>query len=271
MDDTTRAASNPAPRTIAPSREDVLSNLAFFFGDPVVPERLRDYSEHHAMCAPASAARTRLPRPPLAAAHRPLHRAQDLPLPRRGAQTPGLKFDSTPHPPAQDSPVPLPPQYYGQNTKIRETLNNLILKVGRLPRCQQHAARRRSSSRPPPLRRPPRSGTPRSPSRLSRSSARPSNGTSECPPSTPTPPSPLVLRHRLLTTHPLLAGSASTSASCSGFHMKARRYPILRMCMSTYTQALTHIRPWGATGEYTNTFWHLASPSGLTCMSEASS
>ena len=47
--DRTRAASLPAPRTIAPSREDVLSNLAFFFGDPAVPERLRDYSEHHAM------------------------------------------------------------------------------------------------------------------------------------------------------------------------------------------------------------------------------
>ncbi len=44
-----RAAQLPAPRTIAPSREDVLSNLAFFFGDPAVPERLRDYSEHHAM------------------------------------------------------------------------------------------------------------------------------------------------------------------------------------------------------------------------------
>ena len=70
----------PAPKTFAPSREDVLSNLAFFFGDPVrvggltsvfafgswmmrlpcvhahplcgaqaVPEKLRDYSEHHAM------------------------------------------------------------------------------------------------------------------------------------------------------------------------------------------------------------------------------
>ena len=24
----------PAPKTFAPSREDVLSNLAFFFGDP---------------------------------------------------------------------------------------------------------------------------------------------------------------------------------------------------------------------------------------------
>jgi len=72
--DQNRAKQLPAPRTIAPSREDVLSNLAFFFGDPVVPERLRDYSEHHAM---------------------------------------------TFH---------FPDAYYGQNTKIRETLNNLILK-----------------------------------------------------------------------------------------------------------------------------------------------
>ena len=47
--DVNRAKELPAPRTIAPSREDVLSNLAFFFGDPAVPEKLRDYSEHHAM------------------------------------------------------------------------------------------------------------------------------------------------------------------------------------------------------------------------------
>lgn len=69
-----RANELPAPRTIAASKADVLSNLAFFFGDPVVPERLRDYSEHHAM---------------------------------------------TFH---------FPDAYYGQNTKIRETLNNLILR-----------------------------------------------------------------------------------------------------------------------------------------------
>ena len=69
-----RANELPAPRTIVASKAGVLSNLAFFFGDPVVPERLRDYSEHHAMA---------------------LH---------------------------------FPDAYYGQNTKIRETLNNLILK-----------------------------------------------------------------------------------------------------------------------------------------------
>ena len=64
----------PAPKTFAPSREDVLSTLSFFFGDPAVPEKLRDYSEHHAM---------------------------------------------TYH---------FPDAFYGQNTKLRETLNNLILK-----------------------------------------------------------------------------------------------------------------------------------------------
>jgi len=64
----------PAPKTFAPSREDVLSSLAFFFGDPAVPEKLRDYSEHHAM---------------------------------------------TYH---------FPDAYYGQNTRIRDTLSNLVLK-----------------------------------------------------------------------------------------------------------------------------------------------
>lgn len=38
----------PQPAIIAPSREDILSNLAFFFGDPSSPEKLRDYSEHQA-------------------------------------------------------------------------------------------------------------------------------------------------------------------------------------------------------------------------------
>ena len=62
------------PRTFAPSKEDVLQNLQYFFGAPVAPEKLKDYSEHHAM---------------------------------------------TYH---------FPDAYAGQNTKIRDTLNNLILK-----------------------------------------------------------------------------------------------------------------------------------------------
>jgi hypothetical protein len=41
-------ASEPQPRTIAPSREDVLTNLMYFFGAPTSPEKLVDYQEHHA-------------------------------------------------------------------------------------------------------------------------------------------------------------------------------------------------------------------------------
>ena len=69
----------PAPKTFAPSREDVLSSLAFFFGDPAVPEKLRDYSEHHAMCVafPLRAIHCCL------LAHPARLRPQDLPLPGR--------------------------------------------------------------------------------------------------------------------------------------------------------------------------------------------
>jgi len=46
--------THPQPRTFAPSKEDVLQNLEYFFGAPVAPEKLKDYSEHHAMtCAPS--------------------------------------------------------------------------------------------------------------------------------------------------------------------------------------------------------------------------
>ena len=47
--------NHPQPRTFAPSKEDVLQNLQYFFGAPVAPEKLKDYSEHHAMtCASAA-------------------------------------------------------------------------------------------------------------------------------------------------------------------------------------------------------------------------
>lgn len=46
MADPTLSANLPAPKTFAPSREDVLSTLGFFFGDPATPEKLKDYSEH---------------------------------------------------------------------------------------------------------------------------------------------------------------------------------------------------------------------------------
>jgi len=74
--------TQPQPRTFAPSKEDVLQNLQYFFGSPVSPEKLKDYSEHHAV---------------------------------------------THH---------FPYAYTGQNTKIRDTLNNLILNV-----CSPHHTR----------------------------------------------------------------------------------------------------------------------------------
>ena len=44
------AGSNlPQHATFAHSKEDVLNALSFYFGQPVAPEKLRDYSEHHAM------------------------------------------------------------------------------------------------------------------------------------------------------------------------------------------------------------------------------
>jgi len=59
--------TNPQPRTFAPSKDDVLQNLMYFFGAPVSPEKLKDYSEHHAMtCA----------RRPARAQHAPSTRAR---------------------------------------------------------------------------------------------------------------------------------------------------------------------------------------------------
>ena len=43
--------TQPQPRTFAPSKEDVLQNLQYFFGAPVSPEKLKDYSEHRIFCA----------------------------------------------------------------------------------------------------------------------------------------------------------------------------------------------------------------------------
>lgn len=37
----------PQPATFAHSKEDVLKALSFYFGEPVSPEKLRSYSEHH--------------------------------------------------------------------------------------------------------------------------------------------------------------------------------------------------------------------------------
>ena len=41
-------ATKPQHATFARSKDDVLSALSFYFGQPVNPEMLRDYSDHHA-------------------------------------------------------------------------------------------------------------------------------------------------------------------------------------------------------------------------------
>ena len=38
----------PQHATFAHSKEDVLNALGFYFGQPVSPEKLKDYNEHHA-------------------------------------------------------------------------------------------------------------------------------------------------------------------------------------------------------------------------------
>ena len=40
------------PKTFAPSKEDVLQTLAYFFGAPVSPDKLQNYEEHHAQVGP---------------------------------------------------------------------------------------------------------------------------------------------------------------------------------------------------------------------------
>ncbi len=38
--------THPQPRTFAPSKEDVLQNLEYFFGAPVAPEKLKVSPTH---------------------------------------------------------------------------------------------------------------------------------------------------------------------------------------------------------------------------------
>jgi hypothetical protein len=46
------ASTTPQWASFSPSKTDILQSLAFFFGEPAVPEKLKDYNEHHAMtCA----------------------------------------------------------------------------------------------------------------------------------------------------------------------------------------------------------------------------
>jgi hypothetical protein len=48
----------PQPKTFASSKDDILNALSFYFGQPVSPEKLKDYNEHHAATC------TYLPFPP---------------------------------------------------------------------------------------------------------------------------------------------------------------------------------------------------------------
>jgi len=88
------------PKTFAPSREDVLTTLSYFFGPPVSPEKLKDYSEHHAQTY-------HFPGLPPPEAPLPAARCHALLLTRR--------------PRRADA-------YVGLNTKLRDTTNNLVLK-----------------------------------------------------------------------------------------------------------------------------------------------
>ena len=88
----------PAPATFAPSRKDVLSSLAFFFGDPAVPEKLRDYSEHHAQtCTHHTLSNRRL------SSHRPRCRLETVPRKRCSRVVfPLLVFVSADHFPGKE-------------------------------------------------------------------------------------------------------------------------------------------------------------------------
>jgi len=55
--------THPQPRTFAPSKEDVLQNLQYFFGAPVAPEKLKDYSEHRELCSFEHAPSSSFPNP----------------------------------------------------------------------------------------------------------------------------------------------------------------------------------------------------------------
>lgn len=67
MASTLSGTNMPQPATFAPSKDDILGALGFYFGQPVSPEKLKDYNEHHAAtCA-------RLARPPPHGTWMPTH------------------------------------------------------------------------------------------------------------------------------------------------------------------------------------------------------
>ena len=103
---------HPQPRTFAPSKEDVLQNLQYFFGAPVSPEKLKDYSEHHAMtCAPPRLEPTLPSRaiagPSLTPAF-PLPRADHFPDAYAGQNT-KIRCSTSPFEPRRRAPAPRDP------------------------------------------------------------------------------------------------------------------------------------------------------------------
>jgi hypothetical protein len=123
--------SAPQPRTFAPSKNDVLANLMYFFGQPVSPEKLADYTEHHAMYVLRACARRRLrlSRCPVACAG-----PTTCPTPT------WVRTRTQPPESAESYPLVHTPCLCLQTmtdcvflsiivfSKIRDTLNNLILK-----------------------------------------------------------------------------------------------------------------------------------------------
>lgn len=99
----------PQAKSFAPSREDILSTLAFFFGDATSPEKLKDYSEQHAATCKACLA-SRLPKA-----------AALLACPSLcGCVLMSCCLLCADH---------FPDAFAGSNLRLRDTLNNLILQV----------------------------------------------------------------------------------------------------------------------------------------------
>jgi len=51
----------PQPNTFTRSKDDILNALSFYFGQPVSPEKLKDYNEHHAATCARPASKADLP------------------------------------------------------------------------------------------------------------------------------------------------------------------------------------------------------------------
>ncbi len=122
--------THPQPRTFAPSKEDVLQNLQYFFGAPVSPEKLKDYSEHHAMTYHfPGAPRTAAVRACASAARGP--HAPTCVCARAQTPTPVKipRFGANPSNPARRCPCHARPTHARPPLCVRsDTLNNLILK-----------------------------------------------------------------------------------------------------------------------------------------------